>query len=80
MPPSSRITLDQARKGDRLLIQDVPDATVRAQIVRFGLSVGAMVTCQAVMPGGPVILRRGLQEIAIGRDLARTIHVERHAS
>ena len=80
MPPSPHITLDQARKGDRLLIQEIPDATVRVQVVRFGLSIGSVVTCQSVMPGGPVILRRGFQEIAIGRDLARTIHVERQAS
>jgi ferrous iron transport protein A len=80
MPPSPTITLDQARKGDRLLIQAIPDATVRVQVVRFGLAIGATVTCQSVMPGGPVILRRGFQEIAIGRDLARTIQVERQAS
>ncbi len=80
MLPISAITLDQARKGDRLLIQAIPDSTVRVQVVRFGLSIGSIVTCQSVMPGGPVILRRGFQEIAIGRDLARTIQVSRQAS
>ena len=42
MPPSLSITLDQARKGDRLLIQAIPDATVRVQVVRFGLSIGSI--------------------------------------
>ena len=80
MPQPPAITLDQARKGDRLRIQEIPDPTVRVQVVRFGLAVGATVTCQSVLPGGPVILRRGFQEIAIGRDIARTIQVERQAS
>lgn len=80
MPPSPPISLDQARKGDRLLIQAIPDATVRVQVLRFGLSIGSVVTCQSVMPGGPVVLRRGMQEIAIGRELARTIQVERQAA
>lgn len=80
MTPSPSISLDQARQGDRLLIQAIPDAQVRVQVVRFGLSIGSVVTCQSVMPGGPVILRRGFQEIAIGRDLARTIQVSRQAA
>lgn len=80
MSSSPAITLDQARKGDRLLIEAIPDSTVRVQVVRFGLAIGSLVTCQSVMPGGPVILRRGFQEIAIGRDLARTIQVSRQAS
>lgn len=80
MSPSLPLSLDQARKGDRLLIQAIPDAAVRVQVLRFGLAIGAVVTCQSVMPGGPVILRHGRQEIAIGRELARTIQVAREAA
>lgn len=80
MPARPSISLDQARQGDRLLIEAIADSDIRAQVVRFGLGIGSTVTCQSVMPGGPVILRRGMQEIAIGRDLARTIQVSRQAS
>lgn len=77
MPSPPVMTLDQARKGDRLLIHQIPDAAVRIQVVRFGIAIGSTVTLQSAMPGGPVILRRGLQEIALGREIARSIQVER---
>ncbi len=38
---------------------------------------GATVSCVTTLPAGPVVLRSGRQEIAVGRGLARRIRIER---
>lgn len=70
------MTLDKARRGQKLKIVYLPDDLTRAQALRFGISEGAVVTCQVVVPAGPVVIARNRQEIAIGRNLARLIGVE----
>ena len=70
------MTLDQASKGQRLVIQAIASPEISTQIIRFGLGVGEAAICQEKLPNGPVILRKNRQEIAIGRDLARAITIE----
>lgn len=70
-------TLAGMRAGDRVVIRRIADDTARAQAVRFGMGEGAQVSCVTTLPGGPVIVRSGRQEIAIGRGLARRIAVDR---
>jgi Fe2+ transport system protein FeoA len=70
------ITLDQTRKGQRITIREIESADVRSQVVRFGIGVGEGAVCQEILPGGPIVLRKNRQEIAIGRPLARSIKVE----
>lgn len=69
------MTLDEVTPGQKIKIIDIPDQTVRAQAIRFGIGLGAEVVCQEKLPGGPVVLRKGFQEIAVGRNLARQIRV-----
>ncbi|HBT20804.1 MAG TPA: ferrous iron transport protein A [Peptococcaceae bacterium] len=69
------MTLDKAKKGQILKILNIPDAKIRAQAIRFGISEGEMVTCSEVIPLGPIIIRKNNQEIALGRNLARQITV-----
>lgn len=68
--------LDKASRGQVIKITGIPDDRVRVQAIRFGLSEGTIVTCREVVPAGPVVVTRNKQEIAIGRNLARTISVE----
>lgn len=68
--------LDKASRGQVVKITGIPNDRVRLQAIRFGLSEGAVVTCREVVPAGPVVVTRNKQEIAIGRNLARTISVE----
>lgn len=68
--------LDKASRGQVVKITGIPNDHVRVQALRFGLSEGAVVTCREVVPAGPVVVARNKQEIAIGRNLARTISVE----
>jgi len=70
------MTLDKAKRGQNLRISSIPSEYVRAQAIRFGISEGALVVCEQVIPAGPVVVRRNKQEIAIGRGLARDIQVE----
>ena len=70
-------TLGSLRAGDRAVITRIADDTARAQATRFGMGEGAQVSCVTTLPGGPVIVRSGRQEIAIGRGLAGRISVDR---
>lgn len=68
-------TLAVLRPGQEATIAEIPDSTARAQALRFGMGGGASVLCVSVIPGGPVVLRSGRQEIAIGHGLARRIRI-----
>ena len=71
------MTLDMINKGEFFKIKRIPNKKVRAQILRLGAGEGALAKCYEKVPGGPVIIKKNLQEIAIGRGLARTISIEK---
>jgi len=70
------MTLDMVKRGDRVRILKIQDPQVRFQAIRFGIGEGVDVRCAEKLPAGPVVLRRGRQEIAVGRRIARAISVE----
>ncbi|AKX93956.1 FeoA domain protein [Moorella thermoacetica] len=70
------MTLDKAKKGQRIRILALPGPGIRAQAIRFGIAEGELVTCTNIIPGGPIIIAKNHQEIAIGRGLAEKITVE----
>ncbi len=70
------MTLADVKRGDKFKIELIPNEKVRAQAFRFGISEGALVSCAEKIPGGPIILKRNLQEIAVGRRLAKEITVK----
>ncbi|MNS51550.1 FeoA domain protein [compost metagenome] len=70
------MTLDQVNRGQRVIIRGIDSPEVKTQIIRFGLGEGESAVCQEKLPQGPIVLRKNRQEIAIGRNLARSIHVE----
>jgi len=67
--------LAQVKPGQEVQIVGIPDEAIRSQLIRFGISEGSRVTCDVKLPFGPVVLRHNRQEIAVGRQLARTIRV-----
>lgn len=73
-------TLDAVRKGDRIEIVSVDDAHARVQALRFGVAEGACVECVTRVPAGPLVIKSGRQEIAVGRSLAKRINVRRLSS
>jgi len=70
------MTLDQTQPGQVFVIRMIEDQFARLQAIRFGIAEGARATCQTVLPGGPVVVRKGKQEMALGRSLAHRITVE----
>lgn len=73
----ARCTLADARTGQRFVVTRVGDEDARITALRFGMAEGACVHCTARIPAGPIVLRSGRQEIAVGRDLAKMIDVRR---
>jgi len=72
--------LDQIRTGEEVTIKEIPDSMAKTQFIRFGIGEGSTVVCHSKIPFGPVVLRKNRQEIAVGRELARTITVERSSN
>ena len=69
--------LSDTAKGSFLFVESLPPGEIRSQGIRLGLLPGAQIRCLSVLPGGPVVLLLGNQEIAVGRELARKIQVRR---
>jgi len=67
--------LNDLRRGQTATVTDIPAGSLRDQLLRFGLAPGAKVRCHARIPFGPVVLRFGGQEIALGREIARSVAV-----
>ncbi|WP_202708566.1 FeoA family protein [Sporosalibacterium faouarense] len=70
------MTLDCAKRGQIIEIIEIPDSKIRVQAIRLGMFEGAKLSCSEKIPTGPIILKNRLQEIAIGRNLARRIKVK----
>lgn len=70
-------SLDCARVGDHLEIVAVGDDHARMQAVRFGMAEGSLVECVTRIPAGPLVIKSGRQEIAVGRSLAKRITVRK---
>jgi Fe2+ transport system protein FeoA len=71
----SPMKLAHALPGQAFVIIQIADDFARLQAIRFGIAEGARAICQTVLPGGPVVVRKGKQEMALGRNLADRIEV-----
>ena len=70
------MTLAEVKKGQTVKILNIPDEQIRSQAIRLGIGQGSLVTCQEIIPAGPIIIKKNRQEIAVGRGLAQAITVE----
>ncbi|MDF9407655.1 MAG: FeoA domain protein [Pelotomaculum sp. PtaB.Bin013] len=69
------MTLDRVKRGQSFKITSIPNEVVRVQAIRFGIAEGETVSCEEVVPAGPIVIRKNKQQIALGRGLARQIGV-----
>jgi Fe2+ transport system protein FeoA len=69
-------TLDRICAGKSCIVFRIKDSELRSRSMVFGLREGKRITCQNVIPAGPVVIRMNRQELALGRELARAIEVE----
>ena len=67
--------LSQIKKGQVVSIARIKDDSVRTQFIRFGMSEGSRIKCLEKIPFGPLLMLHNRQEIAIGREVAKTIFV-----
>lgn len=70
------MVLADVKKNQQFKILSVPDDVIRAQTIRFGINSGSIVSCDEIIPAGPVIVRKNKQEIAVGNNLAKEIVIE----
>lgn len=71
------MVLSECKKGDVLEVIDIEDDWAREQVIRFGIVKGIKVVCESIISKGPVVIRRGNQNIAIGHQIAAKIQVKR---
>jgi len=67
--------LNELKRGQDAVVEHIPEGPLRHQLMRFGIAQGSRITCYVKLPFGPVVLRHGGQEIAIGKALARQMLV-----
>jgi Fe2+ transport system protein FeoA len=70
-----QFTLDTLRRGESCEVLGIGDEMARITAMRFGMAEGAQISCVTKIPAGPIVVRSGRQEIAIGRKLAQCITV-----
>ncbi|AQS58276.1 FeoA family protein [Desulforamulus ferrireducens] len=69
------MTLDLIKRGQCFKINRIDNETVRSQAIRFGIAEGEWLTCEEVVPAGPIVIRKNRQQIAMGRQLAKEISI-----
>lgn len=69
------MSIEIMRRGDKATIGNIVQEELRVQLLRFGITEGCQVQCLTNIPFGPVVLRYGGQEIALGRELARQVTI-----
>ncbi|APG28655.1 hypothetical protein A7E78_12925 [Syntrophotalea acetylenivorans] len=70
------MSLNELKRGQSATITNVPDENLRIQLLRFGIINGSQVSCHCKLPFGPVVLKYGGQEIALGREIARQVTIK----
>lgn len=72
---SDSLKLTETKEGTWCVVTEISGDEMTWQALRFGISAGARIQIQKIIPDGPVIIAKNQLEIAIGRDLARLIEV-----
>ncbi len=68
------LSLNDSKEGKCFTLKSI-SSELRASLIRLGLCEGDTVKCIANIPGGPVVVEKGLQEIAIGEKFAKDISI-----
>ena len=69
------MNLSDIKKGQIFKIINIANHSARQQTIRLGMGEGSTVYCSNKVPNGPIILKLGMQEVAIGRNLANEITI-----
>ena len=70
------MNLETAPKKINLEIVSINETKLSEDALRFGIESGECVLIVNKLPGGPIVIQKNQQQIAIGRELARAIEVQ----
>jgi Fe2+ transport system protein FeoA len=73
---NKQTTLDKIKRGDSFFITKFIDPQLKCLSTRFGMSEGQALKCIYKTPGGPVILQKKFQEIALSQCFSKNIEVQ----
>lgn len=71
------MTLADAKAGERVRVETLGSASQGDEAIRLGIVPGSQLTVLSKVNRGPVVVRGGASEIAVGYWLARQIAVSR---
>lgn len=71
------MNLSEAKDGEILTVIEIEDDKVMVEGLRWGITPGSTIKVEKVITAGPVIIRKKHVEMAIGRELAKNVIVER---
>jgi len=71
------MTLSDGKDGQWLIVTATLGEEITYQALRFGIGEGSRIQVQKNIPGGPIIISKNNLEIAIGRQLANSIAVDK---
>ena len=70
------MNLEEAPKLTILEIISIAQEKLSEDAMRFGIEDGEAVKIINKLPGGPIVIQKNQQQIAIGRELARAVEVK----
>lgn len=70
------MNLEGAPKKSILEIVSINQEKLSEDAMRFGIECGECVQIINKLPGGPIVIQKNQQQIAIGRELAKAIEVK----
>lgn len=69
------MNLESAPAKSELEIISINEPKLNNDALRFGIEAGEFVKIINKLPGGPIVIQKNQQQIAIGRELARVVEV-----
>lgn len=69
------MNLENAPNKSLLEIISISNAKLLEDALRFGIEAGNSIKVINKLPGGPIVIQKNQQQIAIGRELARAVEV-----
>ena len=70
------MNLTEAPNKSPLEVVSISDAKLLGDAMRFGIEEGEQIQIINKLPGGPIVIQKNQQQIAIGRELAQIIEVK----
>ena len=68
-------TLEQISVGTMVKIDRIDDEQMAMMAIRLGIATGEIIQVASKVPAGPMVIRRGRVDIALGRELCKSIYV-----